>query len=233
MATEQMFTELPTVSNAQMTDIICAVQGYISPTVLGTSVQETLGQIFNLFQTNIVLFNAGNPNGALAGSTFQLCWDTTNMILYVCTTSGTSSTAVWTKSITLTAGTGISVSQSGNDIQIAATGSIMSWNDITGISAAMEPNNGYMADNAALVTLTLPTSASFGTSLMIIGQGTGGWTIAQGSGQQIIVGDAATTLGAGGSLASTNQYDSINLLCTVADTTWTALGGPQGILTIV
>lgn len=97
MATEERFTSLPTVGSAQMTDIICAVQGYVSPSNLGLSVQETLSQIYSLFQANIILFNSGDPNGAVAGTTFQFCWDTLNLILYVCTTSGTTSTAVWTR----------------------------------------------------------------------------------------------------------------------------------------
>lgn len=47
------FTDLPTVSNANLSDIICAVQGYISPSSLGNSVQENLQQILNLFKTNL------------------------------------------------------------------------------------------------------------------------------------------------------------------------------------
>ena len=97
MATEEMFTSLPTVSSAMMSDIICAVQGYVSPSNLGLSVQESLQQIFNLYLSNTILFNAGNPNGVVAGQTYQLLWDTTNHILYICTTSGSASTAVWTE----------------------------------------------------------------------------------------------------------------------------------------
>src|SRR5580693_9393557 len=92
----EMFTQLPSVANAQLTDIICAVQGYVSPSSPGTSVQETLQQVFNLMQSNVVLSFAGNPNGNVAGVTFQFCWDTTDTALYICTTSGTASTAVWT-----------------------------------------------------------------------------------------------------------------------------------------
>ena len=45
--------------------------------------------------------NAGNPNGNVAGNAnvngaSDLCFDTTNLILYICTTTGTTSTAVWT-----------------------------------------------------------------------------------------------------------------------------------------
>lgn len=97
MAVEEMFTQLPTVSNATMSDIICAVQGYVSPTNPGLSVQETLQQVYNLFQANIILFNAGNPNGVVAGTQYQFCWDTIDSILYICTFSGTASTAIWTR----------------------------------------------------------------------------------------------------------------------------------------
>ncbi len=210
MATEEMFTSLPTVSTAQMTDIICAVQGYVSPTVLGLSVQETLQQVYNLFQQTIILNYPGNPNGNVAGTTYEFCWDTVDNLLYICTTSGTTSTAVWTL-------TGSSALQ---------------WTTVTGTSQAMSANNGYIPNNAGLVTLTLPATAGVGTLLSVAGQGAGGWSIAQNSGQQINVGNAATTIGVAGSLSSTNRYDSINLLCIVANTTWTTVGGPQGIITI-
>lgn len=46
----------------------------------------------------------GNPNGNLAGSAgtqggsgSSVCWDITNNLLYVCTTTGTATTAVWTQ----------------------------------------------------------------------------------------------------------------------------------------
>lgn len=254
MATEEMFTSLPTVSTAMMTDIICAVQGYTSPTNLGLSVQETLQQVYNLFQSNIILVNAGNPNGVVAGTTFQFCWDTTNKLLWVCTTTGTSGTAVWTPSFgnltngqiivgatsgvpapaTLTAGTNISIANAANSITISATGLAgIGWNHITGTSQTMVADAGYVADNVGLVTLTLPTTAAFGTFIYIQGLGSGGWTVAQNTGQQIHVGSVATTSGAGGSLSSTNQYDSLTLLCVAANTTWTVLGGAQGNITIV
>lgn len=212
MATEQMFTELPTVGSSQLTDIICAVQGYVaSPLNLGLSTQQTLQQVYNLFQSNIVLSYPGNPNGNLAGTTYQLCWDTLDNVLWVCTTSGTSSTAVWMECIS----------------------SESNWIQTTTTPVTLFPNYKYITDNGAtLSTFSLPTTASFGTEIEIAGVSSGGWTITQGIGQSINFGNLTTTVGVGGSLSSTNQNDYVKLVCVAADTTWNVIGS-IGMLTIV
>lgn len=230
---EQMFTQLPTVSNSTMDDIICAVQGYVSPSTLGLSTQQTLSQVFALFKSNLVLFNSGNPNGAVAGETYQLCWDSVNNILWVCTTSGTSSTAVWTKSIQLTAGPGITITQSGDNIEIASSAVTSNFVSVITTSEQMVDNTTYQSANANLVTLTLPPTSALGDSVRVAGFGAGGWTIAQNAGQQIIIGNVSSTIGVGGSVSSTNRYDGIELVCTVANTTWQSIMAPQGMLTII
>ena len=45
---------------------------------------------------NVMLLNAGNPNGSVAGVLNWLCFDTVGKVLYICTTSGSTITAVWT-----------------------------------------------------------------------------------------------------------------------------------------
>lgn len=51
-----------------------------------------------------ILVYAGNPNGNVAGTAAavntppSICWDYTNLALYVCTTSGNAASAVWTNS---------------------------------------------------------------------------------------------------------------------------------------
>jgi hypothetical protein len=233
MAIEQRFTELPAAGTSQLTDIICAVQGFVDPSNLGLSTQQTLQQVSDLFQSNTIKFNAGNPNGAVAGSTFQLCWDTVDKILWVCTTTGTSSTAVWTKSIQLIAGTGITINQAGATITISnSSASVLSWNEVLGTSQALVSNNAYVANNAGTVTFTLPATSSFGDIIFITGKGAGQWTITYGAGQSIQVGSVSSTITTG-SLTSTNPHDAINLVCTVANLTWQAFTGTQGILTYV
>ena len=128
---------------------------------------------------------------------------------------------------TLTAGSGISISNTAGAITISGTGSGIGWTEITGTSQAGAADSGYVSNNAGLVTITLPTTAAFGTAFSVIGKGAGGWLIAQNSGQNIQIGNTSSTVGAGGSVASSNAFDSIDLLCTTANTTWTIQGGGQ------
>lgn len=149
----------------------------------------------------------------------------TNGQLIIGNTGGTPTAA------TLTAGTGIAISNGGGTITISASSGTSSWTVVTGTSQAMAVDSGYISNNAGLVTLTLPTTAAVGATIQVQGLGAGGWQIAQNASQLIHIGSSVTTTGATGFLASSNQYDSITVLCVVANTTWTVLGGPQGNIT--
>lgn len=98
---------------------------------------------------------------------------------------------------------------------------------VTTGSATMNTETIYITNFGGLCTLTLPPISSVGDLISIVGQGAGGWLIAQGGGQQIIISPRNTTLGATGSLASSAQYDSLNLICIVANQIWTTFGSPQ------
>ena len=134
---------------------------------------------------------------------------------------------------TLTAGTGVTITNAAASITVSATGGGMTWTEVTGTSHSMAIDSGYIANNGSLVTLTLPSTAAVGTAISVIGKGAGGWLIAQNTGQSIRISGSTTTVGVGGSLASNTAGDSINLICTTANTVWTARGAPQGIITIV
>ncbi len=107
------------------------------------------------------------------------------------------------------------------------------FTEITSTSQAMANNNGYILNNAALVTATLPSSSVVGDLVWIIGKGLGGWRIAQNAGQTIHFGNRDTTAGVSGSLDSTNQYDAIQLMCTAANTDWTCTGISQGNIDVI
>lgn len=116
-------------------------------------------------------------------------------------------------------------------ISTLPSSSSLSYTPVTTTSQAMAVNQGYIANNASLVTFTLPTTIAVGSMVAVAGQGAGGWKIAQNAGQQINLGNLPTTVGVGGSLQSTNQYDNIKLMCIVANTTFTAFP-PQGNITV-
>lgn len=149
--------------------------------------------------------------------------------LLIGTTAGDPSAA------TLTAGTGVSITSATGAITINATGGGLTWTDVTGTSQAMAVNNGYLSDNVSLVTLTLPATAAQFSVISVVGRGLGGWKIAQNANQQIYFGSTAgTTVGVGGSLASTNQFDCVTLLAVVggASTNWQVMTS-IGNITIV
>ncbi len=134
---------------------------------------------------------------------------------------------------TITAGTGIGVSNGAGSITISATGTFLPWTDVTGTTQTIAVNNGYLADNAGTVTLTLPaTAAQFSVFAVAGGPAAGGWSIAQNASQTITLGSATTTAGAGGSLSSTNANDCVYVLCTVANTAFLVLNS-IGNITVV
>lgn len=124
------------------------------------------------------------------------------------------------------AGTGgIATSGSGSTITIDGSGisATFTWNEVVGTSQAASVDNGYVTNNAGLVTVTLPDTAAFGSIVRVAGKGAGGWRIAQNAGETIHFLSQSTTTGVGGRLDSTTQYDSVELLCITANTVWVVL----------
>ncbi len=111
-------------------------------------------------------------------------------------------------------------------------GTGITWNDQTSGTVTMAVNNGYVIDNgASLVTLTLPATAALGSLFIVAGKSAGGWIIDVASGQTIHVGSTASTASTG-TVASSNQYDCITLVCVTANTTFVAYG-IQGNVVVV
>jgi len=129
--------------------------------------------------------------------------------------------------VALAVGAGQSIRRNAGDTAFEAytpsTGGGLTWNEETTTSATMAVDNGYIANNASLVTLTLPTTAAVGKIVRVAGKGAGGWKIAQNASEVIHFLSTDTTIGTGGSISSTNSYDAIEIICTVADTEWTVI----------
>ncbi|MFQ5685106.1 MAG: beta strand repeat-containing protein [Candidatus Scalindua sp.] len=133
---------------------------------------------------------------------------------------------------TITAG-GIAriISESRGIENVSIQGAGLQWSAI-GASQALVPNDGVVCTAGAALVLTLPATAKVGDTFEAVLDGATSWQIAQNAGQQIRVGNVQTTAGAGGSITSTAQGDWIQIVCSVANTTFVA-NVKEGLLTIV
>ena len=139
------------------------------------------------------------------------------------TTSGDPSGAA------ITAGTGVSISSVSGSITISSTGvGSLPWSDVSGTSQAAVVNTGYIISNASQTTVTLPATAAEGAVFAVQGKGAAGWILQANTGQTIHFGNQATS--SAGSLTSTNQWDSVQIVCVTANTTF-AVTNAVGSLT--
>ena len=142
------------------------------------------------------------------------------------------STGVVPAAATLTAGSGMSVTNAAGSITLSSVGGGKTWAQVTGTTQAAVASNGYIANNAGQVTVTLPALAAIGDAFSVAGMNNAtGWKLATQAGQTIFFGTAATTISTG-YLASTATYDSVHLVCNVANTSFIVVSS-QGNITVV
>lgn len=133
----------------------------------------------------------------------------------------------------LTAGTGISITPGAGTITIANTEPAgTTWTVETAGPVTIAASNGYFANSASPITFTLPVTAAVGDTFQVASMNSGGFTVAQNAGQQIILGNESTTSGTGGSIASASSTgDWIEIICNVANNGFIA-NVKQGELTV-
>lgn len=210
--------------------------GYNFNPVTASSIQTLSFFTDSTFAIN----SAGNPEGVWAAPPGSIAMDSSNGALYL-KVSGTgntgweeiqSGTAVATtyngdtgsatpaaNILQIIGGTNVVTSASGNTVQIDSDGpGVAIWQNI-GSNQTLEIRHGYFVTSGAL-SLALPTASDLGDEIEVVLRGGTSWTITQGAGQQIFIGNQSTTSGAGGSLASTADGDSIRLICQTDDLTW-------------
>lgn len=133
----------------------------------------------------------------------------------------------------LTAGTGISISPTAGAITISSTvAPFTSYVAVAGTSQAAASNTRYACNNAALCTVTLPAAPTAGDIVCVRASGTGGFSVVAGSVTQVIhMGNVASS--AGGTIASSLQWDSVDLECEVsgASAVWMVIAS-QGNLSL-
>jgi len=108
----------------------------------------------------------------------------------------------------------------------------ITWNTISA-SQALVVGNGYfcVAPGGAL-SLPLPAVSALGDGIEIILNGATSFTITQGAGQSVRLGNVASTAGVGGSVSSTQQGDAIKLVCMTANLVW-VVASSEGNFTII
>jgi hypothetical protein len=156
---------------------------------------------------NVFTLGTGNPNGVVAGTATDEFFDTAASILYICTTTGTTSTAVWTA---------------------IGANSALSWVNVTGATQAIAPNTGYIANNASgITTFTLPSTIAVTQRFSIRGGLSTSWALTC-TGSTVRFGNVSPTT----SITSTNASDQLDGICYVANTTFD-VSCPSGNLTWV
>lgn len=106
------------------------------------------------------------------------------------------------------------------------------WTAI-GASQTLAVNNGYFCTSGAALSLALPAVSSVGDTIEVVLDGSTSWTITQpNAGTRIRIGNQQTTLGVGGSLASTLSGDTVKLVCETANARW-AVVSMIGNITVV
>ena len=105
---------------------------------------------------------------------------------------------------------------------IAPAAGGITQNNATIASTSMAVNNGYVNNytGGGAASFVLPVTAAVGQIVQVSGNAASGWQVTQNVGQNIQLGAISTTVGTGGSLASSNRYDCVTLICTVANTTF-------------
>lgn len=109
-----------------------------------------------------------------------------------------------------------------------SSNSMLSWVKISS-SQTLASGTGYFCVGGGALSLALPATSSTGDTIEVVLAGSTSWTITQSAGQQIIMGNLQSTSGVAGSLRSTQQGDSIRLVCLTANLVWyviSSMGNP-------
>ena len=112
----------------------------------------------------------------------------------------------------------------------STTAGVMSWTaipDSAWVDAGATPvnmvaNTSYIADAGAQQTFNVPAVVARGTVFKIAGNNGGNFIVQMNAGQTLHIASGASSVA--GTATATNQYDEIEILCTVANTTFTVIG---------
>lgn len=166
--------------------------------------------------------------GALNGVTWAVLGGATADVNTLTGDSGTATPVAG--NIQMVGGTGIStVGAAGTVTFNVVGGGLKTVVDATGPTNSPAVNTRIVPNTGVLLTINLPTVAAVGDLLQVTGLGAGGWILDAGAGDIIHTSGGDTS--SGGTLASTNRYDAVTVVCVVANSEW-VVEGMDGVLTI-
>lgn len=105
----------------------------------------------------------------------------------------------------------------------------ITWTTASGTTQAAAVNTGYVCTNASQCNVTVPATAAVGDIVAVVSQGAGGIKVTANTGQTIKgLGDTTTSAG---NVTCAAQYDTIEVICVVANTTWVVRSFVSSLLT--
>lgn len=123
----------------------------------------------------------------------------------------------------------LSIAYGPGSIDLSVTAFAILWQNISA-DQTLSTNLGYFCVSpGGNLSLALPAVSNVGDQIEVSLDGATSWTITQGAGQQIRIGNLATTAGVAGSLSSNQQGDSIRMICRTANLLWnviSSMGNP-------
>jgi hypothetical protein len=100
----------------------------------------------------------------------------------------------------------------------------LNWNITTANVSPMSTNNGYICVGpGGALTLLLPPVSVLGDEIIVTLDGAASFQITQGAGQSIRLANTSTTAGVTGSITSTQQGDTITMVCQLANLKWNVI----------
>lgn len=187
----------------------------------GGATAQTINQIAPSATSGVPLISQGSSSQPTFGTAVVAGGGTglATLTAYELLAAGTTSTGNLQQIGIGTLGQ-VLTSQGAGALPAFANPKSLAWIDVTSGSQTLAANKGYVTDNATQVTYLLPASPAFGDIFEVtggvLGAATAPWIVTQNALQQINFGNSATTIGIGGSIASTLQYDTIKCVCIVA-----------------
>lgn len=110
-------------------------------------------------------------------------------------------------------GVSIGINGAGQLTQIGSAS--FTWNMVA-VNTLAAPNQGYMANSGAPITITLPSVFAFGDEIWVKDFNGGGVVVVPGAGDTIVFNDTLVA----GSLTSVNITSAVQLVASVANSRW-------------